>query len=60
MSLPTSDDYRLISGTIERIPVAPRLGEPAEIAYAVAMLCEERAGWINGQHIHVSGGMCLG
>jgi NAD(P)-dependent dehydrogenase (short-subunit alcohol dehydrogenase family) len=60
MSDPTGDGYKLISATFERIPVAARLGEPEEIAYAVAMLCEEKASWINGQHIHVSGGLCLG
>jgi NAD(P)-dependent dehydrogenase (short-subunit alcohol dehydrogenase family) len=53
-------DFKLISGTLERIPVAARLGEPSEVAYAVAILCEEKASWINGQHIHVSGGLVLG
>jgi NAD(P)-dependent dehydrogenase (short-subunit alcohol dehydrogenase family) len=30
-------------------PAASRLGEPEEIAHAVAFLCEERSRWITGQ-----------
>ncbi|KAB5576272.1 hypothetical protein GE09DRAFT_1095213 [Coniochaeta sp. 2T2.1] len=37
-------------------PVAPRLGMPEEVAWLVASLCEERAGWVNGAYIPVSGG----
>lgn len=40
----------------EKNPVESRLGTPEEVAYAVAMLCEEKAGWINGQYIPVCGG----
>jgi NAD(P)-dependent dehydrogenase (short-subunit alcohol dehydrogenase family) len=60
MADPASTDFKLISGTLSRIPVAARLGEPGEVAYAVAVLCEDEASWINGQHIHVSGGLALG
>ncbi|KAH6988428.1 hypothetical protein EDB80DRAFT_755877 [Ilyonectria destructans] len=41
---------------VEKNPVESRLGTPGEVAYAVAMLCEEKAGWINGQYIPVCGG----
>lgn len=38
-------------------PVAPRLTQAAEVAWAVAMLCEDGAGWINGEIVNVSGGL---
>jgi 3-oxoacyl-[acyl-carrier protein] reductase len=34
-----------------------RLGEPADIANVVSILCSERGGWINGQVIHANGGL---
>ncbi|GME45918.1 putative short chain protein [Neofusicoccum parvum] len=43
----------------ERVPVAARFAEPEEIAWTVAMLCEEKAGWLNGLYIPVSGGYNL-
>jgi NAD(P)-dependent dehydrogenase (short-subunit alcohol dehydrogenase family) len=36
-----------------------RLGTPADIGNAVALLCSEEAGWITGQIISVDGGMSL-
>jgi NAD(P)-dependent dehydrogenase (short-subunit alcohol dehydrogenase family) len=41
-------------------PGGSRLAEPQEIAYAAGMLCEDEAGWINGNHVHVNGGLYLG
>jgi NAD(P)-dependent dehydrogenase (short-subunit alcohol dehydrogenase family) len=41
-------------------PAGNRLGEPAETAFAVAMLCEDEASWMNGNHIHVNGGVYQG
>lgn len=38
-------------------PVAPRLTQAAEVAWAVAMLCEDGAGWINGDVVNVSEGL---
>lgn len=38
-------------------PVASRLAKPEEIAWTVAMLCDEGAGWINGAWIPVTGGI---
>jgi NAD(P)-dependent dehydrogenase (short-subunit alcohol dehydrogenase family) len=36
-----------------------RMGTPADIGNAVAMLCSEKAGFITGQTIHVDGGASL-
>src|SRR5712692_9007181 len=36
-----------------------RLGTPADIGNAVAMICSEEAGWITGQLIEVDGGAAL-
>lgn len=41
------------------IPVAPRMGDPNELAWVVATLCEESAGWLNGMYLPVSGGGLL-
>jgi 3-oxoacyl-[acyl-carrier protein] reductase len=32
----------------DRVPVASRFAKPEEIASAVAALCDERTGWLNG------------
>lgn len=39
--------------------VHSRMAEPEEIAWAVAMLCEEGAGWINGVYVPVTGGSTI-
>jgi enoyl-[acyl-carrier protein] reductase III len=36
-----------------------RLGTPADIGNAVALICSEEAGWITGQLIEVDGGASL-
>jgi enoyl-[acyl-carrier protein] reductase III len=36
-----------------------RLGTPADIGNAVALICSEEAGWITGQLIEVDGGAAL-
>jgi len=41
-----------------QIPLA-RLGQPEEIAKAVAFLCSDGAGYITGETIHVNGGMYM-
>lgn len=38
-------------------PLDDWLGLPEDVAFAVAFLAEERASWINGASINVSGGM---
>ncbi|RMD44992.1 hypothetical protein DV735_g71, partial [Chaetothyriales sp. CBS 134920] len=50
---------KLLQPTIDGIPVAPRMAEASEIAYAVAFLCEERSRWINGVHLHANGGLLI-
>lgn len=42
-----------------RTPVDGWIGLPEDVAFAVAFLAEERASWINGASINVSGGMFL-
>ena len=44
---------------VEAIPVK-RMGEPADIAHAVASLVDEHAGFITGQILYVCGGMTVG
>ncbi|WP_166265455.1 3-oxoacyl-ACP reductase FabG [Marinobacter caseinilyticus] len=44
---------------MEVIP-AGRLGEPVEVAAVVAFLASEVAGYVNGETIHVNGGMYMG
>jgi NAD(P)-dependent dehydrogenase (short-subunit alcohol dehydrogenase family) len=53
-------DQALFAATVERTPVGPRLGQSEEVAYAVGILCEDRAAWMNGNHIHVNGGLVIG
>ena len=44
---------------IEGIPVK-RLGQPEDVAHAVASFLDERAGFITGQVLYVCGGMTVG
>jgi 3-oxoacyl-[acyl-carrier protein] reductase len=41
-----------------QIPLA-RLGQPSDIAAAVAFLCSDDAGYITGETLHVNGGMFM-
>lgn len=50
---------KVLQPVIDQTPVAPRMGETSEIAFAVAMLSEERASWMNGVHLVVSGGLYI-
>ncbi len=52
--LPEEVKARMLSS----IPLA-RLGEPQDIANAVAFLASDEAGYITGQTIHVNGGMAM-
>lgn len=48
---------KILKPTIDATPVAKRMADPSEIAYAVGFLCEERAGWVNGEHLFADGGL---
>ncbi len=52
-----SDDQK--AAIAKDIPAA-RLGKPVEIAAAVAFLASTNAGYINGETLHVNGGMYMG
>lgn len=45
---------------MKRLTPLGRLGEPAEVASAVAFLCSDQAGYITGETLGVSGGMGIG
>ena len=42
----------------EAIPLG-RLGQPADVAAAVAYLASDEAGWVTGATLHVNGGMAM-
>ncbi|EEU38496.1 uncharacterized protein NECHADRAFT_88592 [Fusarium vanettenii 77-13-4] len=44
---------------VDGTPVAARVGTAEEIAWAVATLAEEKAGWINGAYIPINGGSSI-
>tara|TARA_B100001109_G_scaffold245794_1_gene233873 strand:+ start:1365 stop:2123 length:759 start_codon:yes stop_codon:yes gene_type:complete len=44
---------------ISNITALGRVGEPEDIGGTVAFLCSEKAAWINGQRIELSGGMLI-
>lgn len=50
---------KILQPIIGQTPVGPRMAQPDEIAFAVAFLCEERARWINGEHLIASGGLFI-
>lgn len=50
---------QMIAKRNEAVPVAPRMAKPEEIAWTVATLCEEGAGWLNGLYVPVAGGGTL-
>jgi 3-oxoacyl-[acyl-carrier protein] reductase len=51
-----SEDQK--AALLGRIPVG-RIGEPSDIAAAVAYLASEEAGYVTGQTLHVNGGMAM-
>ena len=53
-ALPDAQRARLL----EAIPLG-RMGQPADVAAAVAFLASDEAGWITGAVLHVNGGMAM-
>lgn len=51
-------DEQQVSSLLQQIPLA-RLGQPADIAAAVAFLASPHAGYITGTTLHVNGGMYM-
>ena len=49
---------KLVAGLERAVPMR-RLGEPEDVAAAVAFLASERAGYITGQTLSVSGGLTM-
>lgn len=49
-------DKAQVDQLIAQTPLG-RLGQPTDVADAVALLVSERAGWITGQHIRANGGI---
>ena len=51
-------DDKFKEAIISKIPSA-RLGEPDDIANAVLFLCTDQSSYINGETLHVNGGMYM-
>ena len=51
------DFLATIGKVIEQTPASPRMAKPEEVAWTVAVLCEEGASWLNGLYIPVAGGL---
>jgi 2-hydroxycyclohexanecarboxyl-CoA dehydrogenase len=49
---------KLVQSLTRAVPMR-RLGEPEDVAAAVAFLASERAGFITGQTLSVSGGLTM-
>ena len=49
----------IITKLVNRIPLK-RMGKPEDIAYAVAFLASDEAGYISGQCLHVDGALSVG
>ncbi|OUS00744.1 short-chain dehydrogenase [Flavobacteriales bacterium 33_180_T64] len=55
----TNRDNEEKRAIISNITALGRVGETEDIGGIIAFLCSEKAGWINGQRIEVSGGMLV-
>lgn len=51
--------HEALKPMIDSTPMASRPASTEEVAWAVAMLCEDEAGWINGVYLPVTGGSTL-
>ncbi len=54
-----ADDADKVIGSMARAVPMKRIGQPHEVASAVAYLCGEEAGFITGQTLSVSGGLVM-
>ena len=54
-----SDDGEKVIGAMARAVPMKRVGQPAEVASAVAYLASEAAGFVTGQTLSVSGGLTM-
>jgi len=55
----TGEPGAKLIGSLERAIPMRRLGEPADVAAAVAFLASDQAGYITGQTLSVSGGLTM-
>jgi 2-hydroxycyclohexanecarboxyl-CoA dehydrogenase len=55
----TGESGEKLIGSLERAVPMKRLGEPEDVAAAVAFLASDRAGYITGQTLSVSGGLTM-
>ena len=54
------DDFRAkLEPMLAMTPLASRIGEPEEVAYAAAFFCEERGRWMTGVCLGVNGGTLM-
>ena len=51
-------DEKFKEAIISKIPSA-RLGEPDDVANVVVFLCSNQSNYINGETIHINGGMYM-
>lgn len=54
------DEFRAsLEPMLAATPLAHRVGEPEEVAFAAAFFCEERARWMTGVVLSVNGGTLM-
>jgi 2-hydroxycyclohexanecarboxyl-CoA dehydrogenase len=58
-SMAARDEGAKLIASLERAVPMRRLGEPADVAAAVAFFCSEEAAFITGQTLSVSGGLTM-
>jgi 2-hydroxycyclohexanecarboxyl-CoA dehydrogenase len=59
LELMASGERRGLIDALEKAVPMHRLAEPDDIAHAVAFFASERAGYITGQTLSVSGGLTM-
>jgi NAD(P)-dependent dehydrogenase (short-subunit alcohol dehydrogenase family) len=56
---PGREDDEAVAALQARITPLGRVGDPGDVADAVSLLCDERAGFVTGQELVVDGGLSL-